>query len=394
MPCQLTSYCTRARQQGRRETLAIKCIGVPGGGDGSAWHGRCSSRLQLKHLKPEMTMKTLRMPSFRPLPWLRGCHAQTLAGFWMPGPTLTYSARRHRVTLPDGDRLVLHDDCPDDWQPGGATAMLVHGICGSYRSSYMERAAARLKEHGVRTFRMDQRGCGAGRGLAKRLYHAGSSSDLARALQYVGRICPASSTSVIGYSLGGNIVLKLAGESHELLPRNVSGVMAVNPAIDLAAAAAAIQGPGNSFYHRYFMKYAIKLARALPGYATGERSLPRLDSLDTFNEFFYTRIWRFGTLKSYYEVCSAAPHLSAIRVPTLIVASEDDPIVPIRSFLEPRLSPSTQLLVTERGGHLGFIGRAQPRDPDHFWIDWRMLDWVKKCSVFSFQFSELTAASA
>lgn len=332
-------------------------------------------------------MRTTCLPSFRPLPWLRGCHAQTLGGFWLPGPSPAYTARRHRVILPDGDRLVLHDDLPEGWRPGGPTALLLHGLCGSYRSRYLERGAVRLKESGVRVFRMDQRGCGAGRGLAKRLYHAGSSSDLARALQYVGRACPGSSTSVVGYSLGGNIVLKLAGEAHELLPRNVSSVMAVNPAIDLAAAAAAIQRPGNGFYHRYFMKYALKLARALPGYATGAKPLPRLDSLDAFNEFFYTRVWRFGTLKSYYEVCSAAPHLSAIRVPTLIIASEDDPIVPIRSFLQPRLSPSTQLVVTERGGHLGFIGKAQPRDPDHFWIDWRVLDWVKRCSVVKAQLS-------
>src|ERR1043166_218122 len=109
-------------------------------------------------------------PSFRPLPWVRGGHAQTLAGFWMPSKKEPYTASRHQVALPDGDRIVLHDDCPEDWEDGGPTALLIHGLCGSYRGAYMMRAAARLKRQGVRVFRMDQRACGAGKGLARRAH--------------------------------------------------------------------------------------------------------------------------------------------------------------------------------------------------------------------------------
>ncbi len=251
----------------------------------------------------------------------------------------------------------------------------------------MERAAARLKERGVRAFRMDQRGCGASRGLSRRLYHAGCSNDLARAVETIAELCPGSKASVVGYSLGGNIVLKLAGESPDLLPRNVVSVMAINPAIDLAETAASLQKPANRFYHRNFLKFAVKLAAALPAYSQRSRSrsrsriLPCFRSLDEFNTFLYTKMWKFGSLARYYEVCSSRPHLAAIRVPTLIVASVDDPIVPIQSFCQVRLSSNTQLVVTEKGGHLGFIGKARPADLDHFWIDWRVLEWVQKSGL-------------
>lgn len=314
-------------------------------------------------------------PTFQPLPWLRGGHAQTLAGLWIRGSAPAYTARKHYVNLPDGDRLVLHDDCPPGWRTGGPTALLLHGLCGSYRSRYMERAAARLKDRGVRAFRMDQRGCGAGMGLARRPYHAGCSSDLARALQFVAGLCPESPTAVVGYSLGGNVVLKLAGETPQAVPRNVCSVMAVNPAIDLAAAAAMLQTPRNRFYHSYFLKFLWHIVRGLPVF-TGSAARASFRSLDSFNEFVYTRVWKFGTLERFYSVCSSLPTLGNIQVPTLIVASADDPIVPVHSFRRARLSAATRLVITERGGHLGFIGKAKPNDPDHFWIDWRMLNWV------------------
>src|SRR5262245_44763629 len=120
-------------------------------------------------------MRKKRFPAFHPLRWIRGGHAQTLAGFFLTGRQPRYEAERHFVTLPDGDRIVLHDDRPPDWSEGGPTALLLHGICGDHRSSYVARSATKLNKRGVRTFRMDLRGCGDGLGLARRPYHAGCS---------------------------------------------------------------------------------------------------------------------------------------------------------------------------------------------------------------------------
>src|SRR5215218_3405199 len=108
---------------------------------------------------------------FKPHFALRSGHSQTLAVFLLYGKALPETAVQHRVLLPDGDILVLHDDCPAGWSAGQPTAILVHGVCGSHASPYMSRVARRLNARGIRTFRMDLRGCGAGAGLARKSYY-------------------------------------------------------------------------------------------------------------------------------------------------------------------------------------------------------------------------------
>jgi len=311
------------------------------------------------------------LPLFRPLGWLRGGHAQTLAGFWMPGKREPYNAQKHRVLLADGDCVILHDDCPESWQPGNPVALLLPGLCGSYRSSYMVRIAAKLKRRGARVFRMDQRGCGAGRGLCRRPYHAGLTSDVAECLQFLDRLCPRSPVSLVGFSMGGNLALMMAGEHR---PLNVQSVLAFNPPIKLSAAAAAFERPSNCFYDRYFVKWMSGVvADLLPGYPRPEHPFLTVNEL---NDFYLTRVWRFGTLERYYNRASAIRFLPSIQVPTLIVTSADDPIVPVHSFARARFSRTTTLVVSERGGHLGFLGKSSPPDPDRRWMDWRVVDWV------------------
>jgi predicted alpha/beta-fold hydrolase len=316
-------------------------------------------------------MDTGYLPPFRPLGWLRGGHAQTLAGFWMPGRREPYEAQKHRVQLDDGDCVILHDDFPEDWQPAGPVALLLPGLCGSYKSAYMVRIAAKLKRSGVRVFRMDQRGCGAGRGLCRRPYHAGLTGDVTECLNAIDILCPGSPVSLVGFSMGGNLALMLAGENR---PENVHSVLAFSPPIKLSAAAAAFERPCNCFYNRYFVKWMSGVtADLLPGY-------PRPDfpflTVNELNEFFLTRVWQFGSLERYYNRASAIRFLPSIQVPTLIVTAADDPIVPVQSFSRARFSRITKLVVTERGGHLGFIGKTNPHDPDRRWMDWRVVDWV------------------
>ena len=150
---------------------------------------------------------SIRVP-FRSHPLLRGGHAQTLAGAYLPSVRSAYRAAQHRVRLADGDQLVLHDDRPPDWRDGDRTAMLIHGLGGTYLSGYMRRIALRLGQIGIRVFRLDLRGAGAGIWLAKLPYHSGRSDDAAAAIRYIAEICPGSSTSLIGFSLGGNIAPK------------------------------------------------------------------------------------------------------------------------------------------------------------------------------------------
>jgi predicted alpha/beta-fold hydrolase len=322
-------------------------------------------------------MNTPWPPAFEPLERLGSGHLQTLAGYCAvarprPGP-----ARQHPVTLADGDRVVLHENCPGGWRPAHRAALLVPGLGGSHETPYLVRTAAKLCRRGVRTFRMDQRGFGAAAGLARWPHHAGRSEDVAAALRAVDRLTGGAPTSLVGFSLGGNIALKLAGESPDLVPPNVTGVMAVNPPIDLAALIARLEHRSNRLYHGYFMRAVLRVvARRHRDAWPADAGFPCFRSSHEFNERFLAPVCGFGTARRYYELCSAAPYLPAVRLPALVLASRDDPLVPAHSFERARLSPSTRLAMTDRGGHLGYLGRAAPPDPDLRWMDWRVVDWA------------------
>jgi len=309
---------------------------------------------------------------------LRSGHLQTLAGLFFPGRLVEYRAVTRRVMLDDGDQLVLHDDCPDDWRPAGPAALLMHGLGGSHESVYMRRTADKLHQRGVRAFRMDLRGCGAGIELARLPYHSGRSADAAAALRSIAALCPGSPVALVGFSLGGNIALKLAGESATDPPDNLASVMAVNPPVDLSACSRWIGRLRNRGYDRYFAELlrgqlAERCARA--PHAAAVEFVRRPKQLREIDDWFTAPVCGFGTADNYYRQCSSAPLLPEIRLPTLIMAAADDPLVPLHSFASARLSPSTTLRVTPHGGHLGFIG-ARGTDPDRRWMDWRVVDWV------------------
>ncbi len=316
--------------------------------------------------------------SFRAHPLLRGGHAQTLAGVYLPWPALAYQARQHRVTLADGDQLVLHDDCPPDWQPGDRTALLIHGLAGCHTSGYMQRIAHKLSARGVRAFRMDLRGCGAGAGLARLPYHSGRSEDAAAALEAIAGLAPSSPTTLVGFSLGANITLKLLGELGQRACGNLDSAMAVCPPVDLAACSRQISRLTNRPYDRYFVTLLTRQIAAatamLPDLAAVSPP-PRPRTLWEFDNEFTAVVCGFGTADAYYREASSAQYMPDIEIPTLVLASRDDPMIPPQALSAVRLPPAVRVHWTERGGHLGFVGRAGA-DPDRRWMDWRVVDWI------------------
>jgi uncharacterized protein len=317
------------------------------------------------------------LPEFRPHPFVRGGHAQTLVGNFLPGRRVPYRAVRHSVRLDDGDTIVLHDDVPVGWRAGGPAALLVHGLAGSHLSPYMVRVAARLADAGVRPFRMDLRGCGAGAGLARLPYHAGRSADVLAALVHIGRLCPGAPLRLIGFSLGGNIVLKLLGETPRELPGRLDRAVAVNPCIDLAACVAALERPVLAIYDRHFLRllYRQVVRAARPNGGAGFRWPRRPRCIRDFDDLYTAPVSGFGTADDYYARCSAARFIGGIRVPTLVIASRDDPLVPVRSFEELMPPSAVRLHLADSGGHLGYIARPGI-DPDRRWMDWRVLEWI------------------
>jgi predicted alpha/beta-fold hydrolase len=317
------------------------------------------------------------IPEFTPHRLLRNGHAQTLAGAYLPGGRFVERAEKHVVSLPDGDAVMLHDDVPDDWRPSDRTALLLHGLAGNYQAPYVRRASKKLVKRGVRTFRMDLRGCGAGAGLATKPYHGGRSDDARAALEFLQTVCPGSPVTLIGFSLSGNIVLKLLGESPQSVPINVEKAIAVCPDVDLRLCAHSFLGPMRRRYERYFV---ASLCRQISVNRRLRPDVPplakrRLKTLIDFDDAYTGPICGFGTADNYYTTSSSRPHLANIRRPTLILVADDDPLIPVAAFEGLSLPETVLLHRTTHGGHLGYIGRKSA-DPDNRWMDWRIVDWV------------------
>jgi hypothetical protein len=318
------------------------------------------------------------LPAFEPHPLLRGGHAQMLAGYFSSKGRGEPAAPTHQVRLDDGDEVVLHENCPVHWRAGAPAALLVHGLAGCHQSPYMSRVARKLCARGVRAFRMDLRSCGAGLALARRPYHSGRSEDCLAALWHVDRLCGGGPLAVVGFSLGGNIVLKMLGEDSAALPPGLRGAVAVCPPVDLLSCVEALRASVNRFYDRYFARLLVqhlqrwRQARPDAPPMTWERP-PR--GLREFDDAFTAPVCGFGTALEYYRRCSSAQFVPKIDRPTLILAAADDFMVAPAPLRDLRLPDCVTLHVAPSGGHLGFIARFGT-DPDRRWMDWRVVDWV------------------
>lgn len=317
---------------------------------------------------------------FRPPWWLRNGHMQTLAGAFLraephhsePRPAVT--SAQIEFVLPDGDRLVAQDDRPFSWQTGAPVAILLHGLGGSNGSPYMRRIARQLNEKGIRSIRLDWRCCGAGLALARYPYHSGRSDDLDAAMAAIRNLCPGSEIMLVGFSLGGNVALKWLGEA--ATAANVSRAVAVCPPVCLASSVKRLGKGLGRWYNHYFTRVCIQHVRrrqlVRPDAIVPDNWFKRLPrTLQEFDETFTAPVCGFASAADYYQRCSAQPKLASISVPTLIVAAQDDPLIPFRSLVEAPLSTSTELRSSKHGGHLGFLGRGGPG-----WLDRQVMRWL------------------
>jgi predicted alpha/beta-fold hydrolase len=315
---------------------------------------------------------------FRPLPWLGNAHLQTVLSQCLSGPRLAHPTREHQLTLPDGDRLVLHDSVPFGWSPGDRTALLVHGLCGCHRSAILQRVGRMLLRQRLRVVRLDLRGAGRGAALSRRAYHAGISEDVRAAALEVVRWAPTSPLTLVGFSLGGNVVLKLAGEAGDDPLPGLERVAAVGPPIDLVRCTDLLAQPRNRFYENYFLLRLVAQVRQR------ERLIPDLPRtrfplrlrLRHFDDLFTAPQWGFADALDYYRRASSLPFIPRIKVPTLILTAHDDPFIAVQPFLELAPPPHIEVQVQERGGHLGFLG------PDGAggirWAERRVAEWVAR----------------
>jgi uncharacterized protein len=285
-----------------------------------------------------------------------------------------FPQRETRIETEPGVEILLHSHRPAG-DPQGII-VTVHGLEGSSNAGYVRSMSQLALEHGYAVYRTNMRACGGTDEHCRTMYHAGLTSDTLAVLK---RIRSESHAPVFlaGYSLGGNVALKLAGELGHQGPDLLAGVIAVSTPIDLAACVRELRKPRNRIYEMRFLRALKERIRRRAEKYPGAYSVDKLGAIRSvyqFDDAFVAPFFGFGTADNYYATQSSHQFLPAIRVPTLIIQAKDDPMIPFEIFSDPRLTgnPHIRLVVADHGGHLGFIAAAEP----HFWVDRVILNWI------------------
>jgi predicted alpha/beta-fold hydrolase len=319
------------------------------------------------------------MPEFTPHFLLRNGHAMTLAAAIWPRSTPLLPAAQDRLfEVEPGTHLL--GKCHWQAQPREhATLVLVHGLEGSCDSRYMRTAAElAFSAAGMNVIRMNQRTCGGTEKLTPTLYHSGLSGDT-RAI--LGELIERDELPAIffaGYSMGGNLVFKMAGELGAQAPRELRGVCGVCPSIDLAACVDAVDEPRNFIYRGHFVRGLKERMRRKERLFPGRYRLDGMDRVSTVREFddvITAPNCGYGNAVNYYRLASAARVAQAISVPALIITAKDDPFVPMAQFTAPEVAGNAhiRLLAPEHGGHCGFISNR--RGKERYWAEARVVEF-------------------
>ncbi|MEO6221799.1 MAG: alpha/beta fold hydrolase [Vicinamibacterales bacterium] len=269
------------------------------------------------------------------------------------------------------------------WQAGRRahpTLLCLHGLEGSSEGHYMRGIAHKALRRGWNVVLLNQRNCGGTEHLTPALYHSGLTEDPVAVLRALMADEGLTRFSLAGYSLGGNLAIKLAGELADTPDLPVVSVAAVCPTIDLALCSRALEWRRNHLYSWNFLKglkaRMRRKARAFPG-RYDLAPLDRIRSIRQFDDTYTAPSHGFGTAARYYELASAIRTVSRIAIPTLIVAAENDPFVPVSQFLgeDIRRNPHLRVSVQRHGGHCGFVGRPT-RDSDGYWAEDVVVDFL------------------
>lgn len=311
---------------------------------------------------------------FQPAWWLTNPHLQTL---W---PTLfrrikNIPLERERLELPDGDFVDL------DWHGKNRQApivLILHGFEGSIQSPYAKGMLQAIYQHGWCGVFMHFRGCSGEPNRLLRGYHSGETEDLANVIDILKQRVPHQSLAVIGFSLGGNVLLKWLGETSEKNP--LTAAIAISVPFELHKAAKKIDSGFSRIYQQYFLKSLRERLgkkfrmKGIENYAV----LSDIRTIEEFDDKITAPIHGFKNAKEYYIKSSSRQFLHAIRVPTLIIHAKDDPFMPKDVIPESyELADCVQLELTEKGGHVGFISGEFPWCAE-YWLEKRVPAYLRQ----------------
>jgi predicted alpha/beta-fold hydrolase len=309
---------------------------------------------------------------FRAAAWLPGPHAQTIAGRLLRRPVMP-PFQRERVELPDGDFVDLDHVPLEDAGADTPIVLLMHGLEGSARRGYAINTYRELARRGVRAVGLNFRSCSGEPNRTARFYHSGDTADIEHVLRLLAGRYPSAPRGAVGFSLGGNALLKLLGELGDDARPLVDAAVAVSVPFDLGAGADWLeQSPIGRFYTSRFIASLVSKADAKGQLLDGLCDIDRVRAARSFREFddaATAPIHGFAGAADYYERSSSMHYLPDIRVPTLLLHAADDPFLPAEAFPHQAVSgnPHLRAVVTDAGGHVGFI-EGPPWAPS-FWAE-------------------------
>ena len=321
---------------------------------------------------------------FIPHPLLKQGDAQTIGAYLWP--------RRFRSGDRTGDEERLFEVEPGSqvlarcrWQPNRTeqpTLVMWHGMEGSTASSYMLTTADKMFRAGFNVVRVNFRNCGGTEHLSPTLYHGGLTGDLRAVIDELISRDRLPAFFVAGYSLGGNMVLKLCGEYGDNSPLELKAVCAVSPSIDLRASTSLIARRRNWIYQQDFLrrlKNRIKIKEKLFPDVYDSSILSGIRSVEQFDNRYVAPHFGFADANDYYAKASSRPFIGRIRVPTLIIHAKDDPFIPFEPLRDPSIAsnPYVLLITTERGGHVAFVSSSSGEE--RFWAECRLVEFFVEC---------------
>jgi predicted alpha/beta-fold hydrolase len=318
-------------------------------------------------------------PTFRPRAGLRGGHLQTIGSFLLSRRIQLPSSEERLIEVEDGAKVLCHCHWQED-RRNTLTVIIVHGLEGSSDSTYMLGIAAKGMACGMNVIRMNQRNCGGTDGISPTLYHSGRSGDIAAVARELMERDRISRFALVGFSMGGNLVLKLAGEWGREGPLEFRAVAAVCPSIDLAASADALHLKSNRLYEYYFLWKLRQRLRQKARFFPGVFDVTRLRGVTTLRDFddkvtaYYCG---FTGAVDYYARAAAANVIDRIAVPAFILNAANDPFIRILPETRKKIlaNPHITFLETADGGHCSYL--ARPDGDDGRWAEVQIVDFLK-----------------
>ncbi len=308
---------------------------------------------------------------FIPSNYNKNSHIQTIRGI-ISGNKEIKNTQRKILNLSDGSQIA--GDCLWQKEKKTKTLIVIHGLTGSSKSPYVVRLCNRAYNQGYNTIALNLRNCGHTENLTKTLYNAGQSKDLMEVIKQLEKE-KIKEIFIIGSSLSGNLCLKLVGEESNKLPKIVKALAVISPLVDIKETAKESDLPRNKLYRYFILKSLKKLIKKksiiFPNIYNFNLT-KKVKTVRDYDELFQAPISGYKNAEEYYEKCSSNQFIKNIKIPTLIIYSQDDPLVPANTIDKLRINKNIIFLKTEYGGHVGFIDKNS-----NFWADDRIMEFFR-----------------